>query len=42
MKNIVAHHYRVFSLDINEYERIIEKAMVMIPQVVREKQGNSL
>lgn len=39
MKNIVAHHYKIFSLDINEYERMIEKAMVTIPQVVREKQG---
>lgn len=41
MKNIIAHHYRIFSLDINEYERIIERAMVTIPQVVREKQGMS-
>lgn len=39
MRNIVAHHYKIFSLDINEYERLIEQAMVMIPQVVREKQG---
>jgi GT2 family glycosyltransferase len=42
MKNIIAHHYRIFSLDMNEYERIIEQAMVMIPQVVREKQGTPL
>jgi GT2 family glycosyltransferase len=42
MKNIIAHHYRIFSLDINEYERIIEKAMVTIPQIMREKQGRSL
>ena len=42
MKNIIAHHYRIFSLDINDYEIIIEKAMVTIPQIVREKQGQSL
>ena len=42
MKNIIAHHYRIFSLDINEYERLIEKAMVTIPQIMREKQGRSL
>ena len=42
MKNIVAHHYKIFSLDISEYERLIEQAMVMIPQVVREKQGISI
>lgn len=42
MKNIIAHHYRIFSLDINEYERLIEKAMVTIPQIMREKQGRPL
>lgn len=42
MKNIIAHHYRIFSLDINEYERLVEKSMVTIPQIVREKQGQSL
>ena len=41
MKNIIAHHYRIFSLDISEYERLIERAMVTIPQVIREKQGIS-
>lgn len=41
MKNIIAHHYRIFSLDINEYERLIERAMVTIPQIIREKQGLS-
>lgn len=42
MKNVIAHHYKIFSLDLNEYERLIEKAMVMIPQIVREKQGVSV
>lgn len=42
MKNIIAHHYRIFSLDINEYEKIIEKAMVSLPQIMREKQGRPL
>lgn len=42
MKNIIAHHYRIFSLDINEYERLVEQAMVTIPQIVREKQGTPL
>lgn len=39
MKNPIAHHYKIFSLDINEYERIIEKAMVTIPQIMRESQS---
>ena len=40
MKNPIAHHYKIFSLDINEYERIIEKAMVTIPQIMRESQSD--
>jgi glycosyltransferase involved in cell wall biosynthesis len=40
MKNPIAHHYKIFSLDINEYERIIEKAMVTIPQIMREAQSD--
>lgn len=39
MRNPVAHHYRIFSLDVSEYERLIEQAMVTIPQVLRETQG---
>lgn len=39
MRNPIAHHYRIFSLDINEYERLTEQAMVTIPQVLRETQG---
>lgn len=39
MRNPIAHHYRIFSLDINEYERLVEQAMVTIPQVMREMQG---
>lgn len=42
MKNIIAHHYRIFSLDINEYERLIEKAMVAIPEVMRKRQSVSV
>jgi GT2 family glycosyltransferase len=39
MKNIIAHHYKVFSFELNDYERIVEKAMVTIPQIIRENQG---
>jgi len=39
MRNSIAHHYKIFALDINEYERIVEQAMVMIPQSLREAQG---
>lgn len=36
MKNVICHHYKVFSLDISEYERLTEKAMVTIPKLLRE------
>jgi GT2 family glycosyltransferase len=42
MKNIIAHHYKIFSFDINDYERIVERAMVTIPQIIRENQGYKL
>lgn len=38
MRNQICHHYRIFSLDINEYERLTEKAMVVIPQLLRDVQ----
>ena len=42
MRNPIAHHYRIFALDINEYERLVEQAMVTIPQVLREVQGQAV
>lgn len=38
MKNPVAHHYHVFNLDVNEYEREVEKAQITIPKLVRQIQ----
>ena len=38
MRNPICHHYRIFSLDINEYERLTEKAMTEIPRLMREMQ----
>lgn len=42
VKNQVCHHYRIFSLDINEYEILVEKAMVEIPRLMRELQVHSI
>jgi len=39
MRNPVAHHYRIFSLDINEYEKLTEQAMVTIPKLLRGVQS---
>lgn len=35
MKNKVCHHYRIFSLDINDYDKLVDSAMVTIPKVMR-------
>lgn len=42
MRNPICHHYRIFSLDINEYERLVDKAMVEIPRLTRELQSNNI
>jgi GT2 family glycosyltransferase len=42
MRNPICHHYRIFSLDINEYERLTEQAMVNIPKLMRELQTASV
>ena len=34
MKNNILHHYRIFSLDVNEFERMTEKAMNSLPKIV--------
>jgi hypothetical protein len=39
MKNPIAHHYGIFSLDISEHERLVEQAMANIPKIIREIQG---
>jgi GT2 family glycosyltransferase len=42
MKNPVCHHYHVFNLDINEFERFTEKAMQEIPKLMRDLQATSI
>jgi hypothetical protein len=39
MRNPICHHYRIFSLDINEYEKLTEQAMVTIPKLLRDLQS---
>lgn len=36
MKNNIVHHYHVFSLNINEYEKLVENAMVVLPRVMQQ------
>ena len=42
MRNPIAHHYRIFSLDINDYERLTEQATVTWPKVIQEIQSESV
>lgn len=39
MRNPICHHYRIFSLDINDYEKLTEQAMVTIPKLLRDLQS---
>ena len=39
MKNPICHHYSIFSLDLNQYEKFTEQAMVTIPKLLRETQS---
>lgn len=42
MRNPICHHYRVFNMDISDFERMTEKAMVDIPRLIRETQVQSI
>lgn len=39
MSNSICHHYHIFSLDLNEYEKLTENAMTAIPTLLREMQS---
>lgn len=42
MRSPVCHHYRVFGLDINQFERLTESAMVEIPRLMRAIQTSAI
>ena len=42
MKNQIVHHYRIFSLDISEFERLTEQAMVTLPRLMTDVQSRPL
>jgi len=42
MRNPICHHYRIFALDINDYERLTEQAMVTIPKILRGIQAQAV
>lgn len=42
LKNPICHHYQAFNVNINEFEELTEKAMVVIPQLMRTFQSEGL
>lgn len=42
MKNQIVHHYRIFSMDISEFERMTDQAMVTLPRLMTDVQSKAL
>lgn len=42
MKNPICHHYKIFGIDINEWERLTEQAMAEIPKLLSDVNSRSL
>ena len=42
MKNAIVHHYRIFSMDISEDERMTEQAMAILPNLMSDVQSRPL
>ncbi len=42
MKNQMVHHYRIFNMNINEYELLTDEAMTTIPKLLKSTQAQSV
>jgi len=42
MKNQIVHHYKIFSLDISEFERLTEQAMAVLPRLMTDIQTRDI
>lgn len=42
MRNPICHHYQIFSLDINEYEKFTEEAVATLPKLLTEIQARPI
>jgi GT2 family glycosyltransferase len=42
MKNTIVHHYKIFGIDVNQYEKISEEALALLPKMVSQVQSRSL
>jgi GT2 family glycosyltransferase len=42
MKNNMAHHYRIFGMDVNDYEKMSEEAASLLPRIYQQAQSRTL
>jgi len=42
MQNNIAHHYKIFSIDVNEYEKLEQDSLNMLPMVYQKAQTRSV
>lgn len=42
MKNNLAHHYRIFGMNVNDYERMNEEAAATLPKIYQQAQSRTL
>jgi glycosyltransferase involved in cell wall biosynthesis len=42
MKNNIAHHYKVFGIDVNTFEKLSEEAMALLPKIVSQSQSRAV
>lgn len=39
MKNTIAHHYKIFGIDISLFEKMVEQAQIEIPKLIKDFQS---
>jgi hypothetical protein len=42
VKNQIVHHYKIFSLDISDFERMTEQAMAYLPKIMTDIQSRAV
>lgn len=42
VKNQIVHHYKIFSLDISDFERMTEQAMARLPRIMTDVQSRAV
>jgi len=42
MKNNIIHHYKIFNIDVNTFEKLSEEAMGLLPKIVSQTQSRAV